>query len=150
MRINEVESQPYSKLDLPNKVYIVYDENGNEVNRHPFKEVWDSSPARNAAQKDVNDMKIALRKSKAEGDARNAEAKPLSKFEQEYMDIHSKWQRYYDAMFSKDPNRRLTDIDNETKQIYTDQMDKWMKRMEQLAQVVRKSIMNGTYKPPAQ
>jgi hypothetical protein len=147
MRLNEIESKPESKLDIDNKVYIVYDENGQEYSRHPFKEVWDSSPARNAATNDVRNLISKLRIARDNQSKKDIEAKPLSKLEQEYIVIHSKWQKYFDAMFSKDPSKRLPDLDDETKQVYTDQMDKWMARLDQIGQVVRKSIINGTYKP---
>ena len=140
--------EPTSKLDIDNKVYIVYDENGKEFSRHTFQHVWDSSSARNAAEKDARDLKIKLRVSKEEQSKKDIESKPLSGLEQEYINTHAKWQKYFDTMYSKDPNKRLPNLDDETKQLYTDQMDKWMKRLEQLGQVVRKSIINGTYKPP--
>ena len=140
--------QPYWELSIDDKTYIVFDQDGKEVGRHTFQHVWDSSPARNAAQKDVNDMKVALSKAKSIDDARRAEAKPLSNLEQEYITIQRKWQKYYDAMFAKDLSKRLPNIDDETKQVYSDQMVKWMTRMEQLGPIVRRSVIDGTYKPP--
>ena len=56
-----IPGQPLSKLDIDNKVYIVYDENGNELRRYPFQHVWDSSPAKRAADKNVSELKAKIR-----------------------------------------------------------------------------------------
>jgi len=146
MRLDEIESQPRSELDADAKTYIVYDENGKEFSRHPFQHVWDSSPAMRAAKADVLKLRTELYKVRSAKGKEEAEAKPLSRIEQEYVDILGKWQRYYDTMFSKDPNKRLQNIDDETKKVYIDQMDKWMKRLEQLNGSVRKSVQMGTRK----
>jgi hypothetical protein len=141
MKIFEIETEPRVELDLPNKVYIVYDENGKEYSRHPFKEVWDSSPAKRAAQQDYGNVKIELKKAKDKA----AEGAPLSKYEQEYTDIHAKWKQYYQTVFPRDKAPSI--LDSETKKVYLDQMDKWMTRLEQLNQFVRRSVILGTYKP---
>jgi hypothetical protein len=139
-------ARPESKLDIDNKVYIVYDENGNEFSRHPFKEVWNSSPARDAAQKDVNKLRADHGNRRAEQSAKDAEARPLSAAEQDYIETLAKWQRYYNTVFPKDKSKEF--LDSETKQVYIDQMDAWMHKLERMGEVVRKSIINGTYKPP--
>lgn len=147
MRINEIESWPEVKLGIDNKVYIVYDENSKEISRHAFQHVWDSSPAKHAAEAEVRELRIKLRTDRDARSKQAAEAKPLSDLEKEYIEIQCKWQRYFDAMYSRDPNKKLSNLDDETRQVYTDQIDKWGKRMDQLARVVRKSVIAGTYKP---
>jgi hypothetical protein len=147
MRLFEISGQPEVKLDIDNNVYIVYDETGKEFSRHTFQHVWDSSPAKRAAESDVRDLKIKLRSARAEQSVKAIEAKPLTKFEEEYLEIQAKWQRYYNILFPRD--KSSSSLDDETKQIYTDQMDKWMSRLEQLNQVVRKSVIDRTYKPSA-
>jgi len=149
MRLFEIENWPESKLDIDNKVYIVYDETGKEISRHAFQHVWDSSPAKRAAEAEVRELRIKLGAARREKDKQAAEAKPLSDLEKEYIEINRKWQRYFDAMYSKDTSKRVNGLDDESVQVYNDQMDKWMKRMEQLGRSVRKSVINGTYKPPA-
>lgn len=139
--------RPESKLDIDNKVYIVYDENGREFSRHAFKDVWNSSPARDAAQKDVNELRVSHSKRNKEQVARDAEAKPLSASEKDYMDTLAKWQRYYNVVFPKDKSKEF--LDDETKQVYIEQMDAWMRKLERLGEVVRKSIIAGTYRPSA-
>lgn len=137
-------ARPESKLDIDNKVYIVYDETGKEFSRHQFKDVWNSSPARDAAQKDVNELRVGYRvQQKAQAD-KDAESKPLSDLEKDYIETQAKWQKYYNIVFPKDKADDF--LDDETKQIYIEQMDKWMKKLERLGQVVRKSVILGTYK----
>jgi hypothetical protein len=140
--------EPSWKLDIDNKVYIVYDEAGKEVNRHQFQHVWDSSPARNAAQKDVTDMKVALRKAKSEQDAKDAEAKPLSRLEQEYRDLERSVTKYNKYIYPKTPEDDI--LDDETRDLYMQQSIKWMEKMQKYANggTIRKSLINGTYKPP--
>lgn len=147
MRLLEIAAQPESKLDLDNKVYIVYDENGNEHSRYTFQHVWDSSPARDAAANDVRELKIRLRAVRSDQLAKAAEAKPLSNFEKEYLDINNKWQKYFNILHPRD--KSPTGIDQETTLLYIEQMDKWMKRLEMLNSNVRTSVVLGTYKPPA-
>ena len=151
MRLMEITkigrpARPESKLDIDNKVYIVYDETGNEFSRHPFKDVWNSSPARDAAQSDVNVLRANHSKRNAEKAAMDAEAKPLSAVEKDYLETLTKWQRYYNFVFPKDKSDDI--LDDETKQVYVDQMDIWMKKLERLGVAVRNSVIAGTYKPP--
>lgn len=145
MKLNETSQPPKSKLDVDNKAYIVYDTNGVEVSRHTFKHIWDSSPAMRAAVAEVQLLRADYRKAQAEQKAKAAEAKPLSAVEQEYIEINRKWQRYYDIMFPPDKSPSI--LDAETADVYSKQMDKWMARLHQLNQSVRKSVITGTYKP---
>lgn len=146
MRIKEIQSQPESKLDIDNKVYIVYDEGGKEYSRYEFQHVWDSSPARNAAAKDVRDLRAKLGVIRATQLKQSAEATPLSKHEQEYIDILRKWKKYYTVLFPQD--KSPSTLDKDAAEIYTDQMDTWMAQLERLGKVVRPSIISGTYTPP--
>ena len=109
--------------------------------------MWNSSPARDAAQKDVNELRVSHSNRNAEQAAKDAEAKPLSATEKDYLETQAKWQRYYDTVFPKDKSKDF--LDDETKQLYIDQMDAWMKKLHRMGEVVRKSVIAGTYKPPA-
>jgi hypothetical protein len=141
------EGDPYWELDLDNKVYVVYDSTGTEVAQHTFPAVWDSSKARNAAQKDVNDMKSALRKKQSEDDAVKAEAKPLSPNEERYLDLARKVKKYTDLIYPPDKSPSI--LDTETKDLYLNQATEWIEKMNRLGdpRIIRKSVLNGTYKP---
>lgn len=141
MRLFEITSKPRYEIDLPNKVYIVYDQNGNEYSRHKFEHVWNSSPTRDAAEKDV--LKL-INIQKAE-DNRLYDERPLTKFEQEYVQTKAKWQKYFDILYPKD--KSPSGLDSETQEIYMQQMDIWMNRLQQLNSLVRNSVILGTYKP---
>lgn len=148
MRIFEVQNRPEAKLDIDNKVYIVYDENGKEYSRHTFQHVWDSSPAKRAAEKDANELKVQQRRRQSEKDAIAAEAKPLSRLEQEYYDLDKSVARYNKYIYPKTPEDDI--IDNETREVYMQQSIQWMNKMQRYADngTIRKSLINGTYKPP--
>lgn len=147
MRITEIQNRPESKLDLDNKVYIVYDENGKEYSRHEFQHVWDSSPAKRAAEKDVNILRTEQRKRQSEQDAIAAEAKPLSTVEQMYLELDRKYNRYLKYIYPKTPEDDI--LDAETRELYLDTATEWLNKMNNLASggTIRKSIIDGTYKP---
>lgn len=143
MELKRPRPQPESKLDIDNKVYIVYDENGKEYSRHPFQHVWDSSPAMRAADDDARKLRIALRAVEAERRAKEIEAKPLSRAEEEYIDVQRRWQKYFDVMFPPDKSPSI--LDAETAELYSEQMHIWMERMKRLSELVRTSVLIGTY-----
>ena len=149
MRLLEIAAQPESKLDIDNKVYIVYDENGNEYSRYTFQHVWNSSPARDAAAKDVRDLKIHLRAARNDQLAKAAEAKPLSTLEQEYYNLDKSVARYNKYIYPKTQEDDI--LDSETRDLYINQSIQWMEKMHRYASsgAIRKSLVNGTYKPPA-
>ena len=146
MKLNEITEivHPTSKLDIDNLAYVVYDEHGKEVNRHKFKFVYDSSPAMRAAAKEAAQLRAAFSKKYKEQKEREAEAKPLSKLEEEYAKIKAKWDKYYRTIWpsGKGPSA----LDAETTEVYLAQMDKWMERLMQLNLSVRSSVILGTYK----
>lgn len=136
---------PYSKLDIDNKVYIVYDGQHNEISRYVFKHVWDSSPARDAAQKEVSNLIVQLRKSQSEDLAKKKEAIPLSDNEKLYLDLHSKFKKYFALLYPLDKSPSI--LDDEAKEVYGDQLDKWSERLDKLSNsgIIRKSVIMGTY-----
>jgi len=146
MKLYEIASQPVSKLDIDNKVYIVYDENGKEYSKYPFQHVWDSSPARDAAQKDVVKLKNTLYKERQEKMLATAEAKPLSNLEKEYIDLDNKVKKYFLILYPKDKSKSI--LDDETKELYVASIDKWQDRLQKIADagVIRQSVLMGTYK----
>lgn len=148
MRIFEVQNRPETKLDIDNKVYIVYDENGKEYSRHTFQHVWDSSPAKRAAEKDANDLRAKQRRREAEQYAISAEAKPLSKVEDRYYNLDQSVKKYQKYIFPKTPEDDI--LDKETRELYLNTATDWMNEMNRLASggTIRKSLINGTYKPP--
>lgn len=148
MLISEVQNRPEAKLDIDNKVYIVYDENGKEYSRHKFEHVWDSSPAKRAAEQDARELKVAQGKRKAEQDAIAAEAKPLSNLENEYLKLDKSVKNYQKYIFPKTPEDDI--LDDETRALYLDTATKWLEKMNKFASngTIRRSLINGTYKPP--
>ncbi len=148
MRIFEVQNRPEVRLDIDNKVYIVYDENGKEYSRHEFQHVWDSSPAKRAAESDARELKIKFGKDRAEKTKQDAEAKPLSNLEQMYLELDGKVKHYQKYIFPKTPEDDI--LDKETRDIYLDTANKWLEKMNRFAAAgtIRKSLINGTYKPP--
>lgn len=148
MRIFEIQNRPQSKLDLENKVYIVYDEGGKEYSRHTFQHVWDSSPAKRAAEKDANDLKIAQRKKQSKKDAILAELKPLSSLEQMYIELDRKQKHYLKYIYPKTPEDNI--LDQETRELYIKTATAWLEKMNRLSSggTIRKSVIDGTYKPP--
>ena len=147
-RSNGRAGDAYWELEVDDKAYVVYDENGKEVGRHAFPAIWDSSGARNAAQKDVNAMNVALRAAHKDMIAKQAEAKPLSQIEQMYYDLDQKVKHYQKYIFPKTPEDDI--LDKETRDLYLDTANKWLEKMIKLGTSpgIRKSVINGTYKPP--
>ncbi len=140
--------QPYWELDLENKVYTVHTPDGTEVARHPFEHVWDSSPAKRAAQEDFKKLSKENYEKKKAQDAAKAEAKPLSNLEQMYLELDGKVKRYQKYIFPKTPEDDI--LDKETRDLYLDTATKWIEQMNKYASggTVRRSVIDGTYKPP--
>ena len=140
---------PRVKLDIDNKVYVVYNSDGTEFSRHEFEHVWNSSPAKRAAEQDLSQLKIEYRRKKKQADDAAAEAKPLSTIEQKYYDLSKSVERYNRFIYPRTPEDNI--LDKETRDLYIDTSLKWMKEMERLASggTVRKSLIAGTFKLPA-
>jgi len=143
---NTPKGVPYSALDIDNKVYIVYDSDGKEFSRHEFQHVWDSSPAKRAAQKDVNALKFELQKKDKEDAEAKQEAKPLSVIEQKYLELDRKYNRYLKYIYPKTPEDNI--LDKETRDLYLETAIKWLEEMNSLVSsgAIRRSLINGTYK----
>jgi hypothetical protein len=140
--------EPYWELDVENKVYTVHQPDGTEVARHPFQHVWDSSPAMRAAKEDYSKVYDVYYKKKKAQDAAEAEAKPLSRLEQMYLELAGKVKRYQKYIFPKTPEDDI--LDKETRDLYLDTASKWIQKMNMYAEggTIRRSIVDGTYKPP--
>lgn len=143
---NEPTSKkPHWKLDIDNKVYIVFDENGKEYSRHAFQHVWDSSPAKRAAQKDTNELIDIIRKKEREENEIKAEAKPLSALEQLYQKLDNSVKKYQKYIFPKTPEDDI--LDKETRDLYLQKATEWLEQMNRIAAggTIRRSLINGTY-----
>lgn len=140
--------EPFWQLDIDNKVYTVHHPDGTEVSRHPFQFVWDSSPAKRAAVVDYNQLKTRSYQEKKKRDDDFAESKPLSNVEKKYFDLHKSVEKYQKYIWPKLPEDDI--LDDETRQLYIQTATKWLDEMNRLAAggTIRKSIINGTYKPP--
>lgn len=145
---NYKPGEPYWELDIDNNVYTVHQPDGTEVARHPFQHVWDSSPALRKAKEDYSRLYTAYYQQKKDADAARAEAKPLSTIEQKYRELDASVKRYQKYIFPKTPEDDI--LDDETRTIYMDTATKWLEQMNKLASggTVRRSLINGTYKPP--
>jgi hypothetical protein len=139
---------PYWELDIENKVYTVHEFDGTEVARHPFQHVWDSSPAKRAAQEDLNKLSKSHYEKKKAKDAADAEAKPLSSLEVSYQELDRKVKNYQKYIFPKTPEDDI--LDKETRDLYLNTATGWIEKMNYLASggTIRRSIIDGTYKPP--
>lgn len=131
-------NRPEYKHDTAAKVYIVYDEFGNEYSRHQYKDIWNSSPAMRAAQTDVLKLKDeGWQKQKLE-----YENRPLSKYEERYMAVDHLFKKWMTALKSK----TLTD---DEKNKYYEIISSWSSEMDDLIKTkqIRSSVIDGTYKP---
>ncbi len=141
MNLNEVTKQtirPHYNHDTENKVYIVYDEMGNEQGRFPYKDIWNSSPAMRDAEKAV----VKIKNDIYDREKIDWENRPLTKGEIEYMELFHKSRKYFDVIKSGT-------LDDETKEVYYEQLSAWSERMDQLSKnrQVRDTILTGTYDP---
>jgi hypothetical protein len=136
---------PHWQLDIDNKVYIVFDENGKEYSRHTFQHVWDSSPAKRAAQKDTNELLAIIRKREKEESEARAEAKPLSSLEQMYQKLDNSVKKYQRYIYPEIPEDDI--LDKETRDLYIKKATEWLEQMNKIAAggTIRQSLINGTY-----
>lgn len=148
MRIFEIQGRPEAKLDLENKVYIVYDENGKEYSRHEFQHVWDSSPAKRAAGQDV---KILYDRA-AEDKRKIAANAPLNGYEKEYIKLDTENKNYYQLLFPVKGAGHNPNFSKDQIQRIEQEMEKNHERMMSLQNPslnrIRSSVILGTYKPP--
>ena len=140
MNLSEVTTparHPEYKHDAENKVYIVYDELGKEQFRFPYKDIWNSSPAMRDAERAVNKIRFDIQNRVKI----NWENQPITKNEQEYMSLDNKCKKYMNTI-------RDGILDDDTKQLYYEQMIVWNERMDYLVNThqVRNSIIMETYK----
>ena len=138
------EGQPGWQQKPEEKAYIVFDTDGNEVARFEYQHVWDSSPAMNKAVAKYRELMADYRaQEKAKEDAR-IEAKPLSEVEKRYIELDKSIKRYNKYIYPQTPEDDI--LDQETRELYMKTTIKWYEQLEKYAPVVRKSIINGTYK----
>lgn len=139
---NRHHGGPYWKLDLPNKEYVVYDAADKALSKHPFKEVWASSQARDAAQREVIALVKEFESGRLAKQAAEYEAKPLSANEQRYIELNSKIKKYMTALYPKDKAPSM--LDAETAEIYADQVTKWQEQLSKIdSRIIRKSVLSG-------
>ena len=144
------QGEPYWELDPENKVYTVHLPDGKEVSRHPFQHVWDSSPAMRKAKEDYRGVYDEYYKKKKADDYAIAQAKPLGELEQRYYKLSLAVKNYSRYIWPKTPEDDF--IDKETRDLYLKTANKWLEEMNRLSAsgIIRKSLIDGTYKPPTQ
>ena len=139
--LNEQEfkhgKEPYWEWDRPNKQYVVYDTNGEVSSVHPYEFEYAVSKAYYAAIHAVDKLKAEEQNRYTQFQQHE---RPLTKYEQEYIELDRKIKKYLRLI--KDPN-----IDEKTKAIYNEQLEKWGTRWDTLAHagVIRQSIITGEH-----
>lgn len=141
MKLNDLrkKNEPHWARDTSRKVYVVYDKDGNVVSEHPYEQEWNANPAYRAAVDAVGQLKTdEYNKQKHYNDFE----RPLNEFEKEYMELDRKVRNYLKQLKSPE-------VDEKTKDVYGNQVDKWLNRLEQLVRppsVVRQSVIHKTHK----
>ena len=134
--------KPHWEWDEENKRYLVYDSSGNVSSEHRYEFYYAASKAYYAAIAAVNKLKAE------EHDKEHAKymhfqqhVRPLTQYELEFIELDRKIRKYLRLI--KDPN-----IDDETKAIYNEELEKLSPRWNKLADskgVIRQSIISGEH-----
>lgn len=133
--VSEATGVPHWKHDPERTAYVVYDAEGKEVEVFKYKDRFNLSKEYNAALKKVGELKRAA----MDLEKKKQEDAPLTSHELEYIEKHRKWKHFFD---------KLKKVDDDTREIYEEFMNKLMSRMQALqkTRLIRDKVILNTEK----